>query len=660
MKYLGYLLLTSILFSCNQKPKDVQRCLELAGENKAELQKVINHYLKTKENLKLEATYFLIENMDTKYSYNNEEIGPHKSLLSFVDSLHKAQDPVIINPSKFWTGDNVFTDGHTVVDSYWDTLKLKNGPLNSRSLTVLPDLQTVKANQLIENIDYAFKVWENPWAKHLNFDQFCEYVLPYRNLTEPITQWRKEVYEDYKSELKKVNYSENIALNAAQALYERVSVVKNNYFTFREYPDLGWEDLNKVRMGTCRDQSNFIIYVMRSQGIPIGTVFLPYGTEWEVLLDSKGNYLQFGAENFPPDEDSNYYLSEWKSPATSASKFFQHSFKKDMRLLKMLALEDIPPFFRDPNLKDVTEYLHENANEVSVEVIKGSKDHKVIYLCDYTSSNKWSAIDWTEIKNDRCTFSSVGSGKIYMPAEYKNNEYNYIHPPIYLEENGHKIILNANLEEKEKIRLYRKHPRGIGETRFAKKMIETYFQVANKSDFSDAVTIFKIKDIPDKAEEVKVNLNKKYQFIRHVADTTINIAELGFFDKNETRLNGKVICSSKDTKFRPEYAFDGNIRTNYNNDNTKSWIGLALDRPIEISKVKYLFRNSFNTIEPNNQYELFYWQDSGGWISLGKKNAQLDYIDFIAPKNALLLLRNHTQGNAEMIFFMKAGEQIWG
>lgn len=55
-----------VFFSCNKNkiPKDVERALKLAEENKSELLKVINTYNKNpNDSLKLKSAYFLIENM---------------------------------------------------------------------------------------------------------------------------------------------------------------------------------------------------------------------------------------------------------------------------------------------------------------------------------------------------------------------------------------------------------------------------------------------------------------------------------------------------------------------------------------------------------------------------------------------------------------------
>lgn len=57
---------------------------------------------------------------------------------------------------------------------------------------------TVDSAFLVNHIEWAFKVWrEQPWGKHVDFDTFCEYILPYRIGDEPLSLWRKEIYECY-------------------------------------------------------------------------------------------------------------------------------------------------------------------------------------------------------------------------------------------------------------------------------------------------------------------------------------------------------------------------------------------------------------------------------------------------------------------------------
>ena len=54
------------------------------------------------------------------------------------------------------------------------------------------DCHVIKAEYLIENIDLAFAAWQKrPWRHSLSFDEFCEWILPYRIGDEPLENWRK-------------------------------------------------------------------------------------------------------------------------------------------------------------------------------------------------------------------------------------------------------------------------------------------------------------------------------------------------------------------------------------------------------------------------------------------------------------------------------------
>jgi len=49
------------------------------------------------------------------------------------------------------------------------------------------DIETISAEKLINEIDLAFQAWqENVYSKNCSFDEFCEYILPYRRMNGTI------------------------------------------------------------------------------------------------------------------------------------------------------------------------------------------------------------------------------------------------------------------------------------------------------------------------------------------------------------------------------------------------------------------------------------------------------------------------------------------
>ncbi len=87
-----FIILFSVCFffliSCDTKDKKLRSALELAGDNKEELLKVIDHYQKDPgDSLKLRAARFLAENMPGHFSYDyNKEKYP-LAIQRLVDSL---------------------------------------------------------------------------------------------------------------------------------------------------------------------------------------------------------------------------------------------------------------------------------------------------------------------------------------------------------------------------------------------------------------------------------------------------------------------------------------------------------------------------------------------------------------------------------------------
>ncbi len=67
-------------------------------------------------------------------------------------------------------------------------------PHSRQQLRAEPDLEQVKADYLIHQIDQAFRLWTNsPWLEDLTFDDFLEYLLPYRIGNESLDYWRDSI-----------------------------------------------------------------------------------------------------------------------------------------------------------------------------------------------------------------------------------------------------------------------------------------------------------------------------------------------------------------------------------------------------------------------------------------------------------------------------------
>ena len=143
----------------------VNHTLSMAGLNKSELEKVLVHY--QNDELKYRAACFLIANMDVHFSYASDGI----------DAYYHEMDSVFSNTVQ---ADSIYKNAYYHAST-------KNGNLLASS-SIKWDCQELTADLLIKQIDGAFDMWKKPWNKNLSFSLFCEYVLPYRILNEPVAQ----------------------------------------------------------------------------------------------------------------------------------------------------------------------------------------------------------------------------------------------------------------------------------------------------------------------------------------------------------------------------------------------------------------------------------------------------------------------------------------
>ena len=162
MKKLILLLGVLCMISCTRNV-GLERTFQRAGENRAELEKVLRHY--EEDERKHDAALFLLERMADCYGYADP----------LIDSLQELRYLSSLPDREYWTDS---------VKKVWSHVSFHDSPK-------VYDAQVMTADYLINHIDHAFKVWDSrPWAQHYSFEEFCRYVLPYRLADEPLTAWR--------------------------------------------------------------------------------------------------------------------------------------------------------------------------------------------------------------------------------------------------------------------------------------------------------------------------------------------------------------------------------------------------------------------------------------------------------------------------------------
>lgn len=650
VRILCMILFVCTVTSCNQHTYNqrIAEALRLAGSNRYELEKVLEHYSKAdSDSLKLRAAEFLIVNMDVHFSFEGEI---WHNLQMELDSMFKNDD----QPEKLQQG---FND---LFQKYSYTL--------TDNLEFIPDLKVITADFLIENIDMAFDIWKSPYSCHLSFEDFCEYILPYRAGKEPLSNWRTEFQKNYFPPFYERLVKEEDYITAIDFCNAIKSYPYINLSTLAgSLPDYNSHSLSIMRIGNCRQYTLQGVLAARHLGIPVALDFTPQwatrslGHEWNALISNDGKPLSFGIGD-------NCNLGEHIEiiPDRIPPKIYRQTFAKQAQSLAMICNnEKIPNTLASPCIKDVTmEYY--TCVDVPIKFdFKAPDSNKFSYLAVFDNKN-WIPVSWASINKGMSVFKKMNKNILCLPGYYFNDEFIPAAPPIIIDSIGNINHLKIDLQNKQSMILSRKYQNSLVEGS-CKEMVGGKFQASDNPDFMNALDLAIIDELPESSYQiVYTQTEKPYKYFRYIAPAKSigTISELEVYEINSSnKLSGKIIGTEQDLlDISKDKAFDGDPLTSFRKYGAldEVWVGLEFDSPRKIEKIVYLPGNDDNCIRDGELYELFYWDNK--WISLGKQigsseTYKLSYEN--VPSNTLYLLRNHTKGKEERIFTYENGKQVW-
>lgn len=634
---ISILLLTLLLISCSSmEDKRLDICLQAADSNAEELEKVLKHYEEEPE--KLKAARFLLSNMLYNYAYTDGEIDSLKRVLTMAIS----QQGVLSRE----------------IRDKWKGIRYNKA---QKEL----DIRKIKADLLIENIDLAFEVWERrPWSKHYSFEDFCDYILPYRLDNEPLERWRKLYYDRYASALDSLYQGADV-VKAAELLHDYIKkegFVHNRDFTL---PHFGALFLWKNRIGYCRDKTDLLCYAMRAAGIPVASdsyfVSNTYvgNHNWVALMDTTGQTIPF---EFEQDKDIVRDLIDARKRGKVYRKMYSIQPEK---FEGQYEDKELYARFRQPYLKDVTaEYRSVDKLET---IIGNIGKEKYAYLSVFDGS-KFDPIDVARAGKDKAVFYNVEPDMLYQVTFYRNGEFVPAGEPFWLDGMSSVRYFRPDEQRRITVRLNRKFP----DSR-VKKYLETAVGVciegANRKDFRDAELLCQVVDSP-KVNYNIVNLPKahKYRYIRYKArkGRFLQLGEFAVFSDTvqqnkwiPLRIEADTILPEEE-KRKIEAVNDGDWVSFYKSKRKGEALIFDFGQQVPVHSLVYVPRNDDNYVRAGDTYELFYQDGIKGWVSLGKQTATSAWLEYDnVPGDALLWLRNLTRGKEERAFYYEDGRQIF-
>lgn len=644
------LLLFILIFSCGKRDHSLEKALAMAGPNKVQLDSVLSYY--QNDSLKLKAAKYLIRNMPHHYSYKDTTY--FRSFYNQIDSMSKKYRNDEISGEE---RDSLFK---SIVEKYYNSLD---------TAEIVYDIQEISAHYLIDNIEKSFIVWDKSnWASHISFDQFCEFILPYKVFEcQDLDNWRDYFLNFCDGALRDHKYCELYKYSSYKAC-ETVNNSLRDYVKPKLVNDysLPIKKLNvlaELPFGLCEDYAVLAVALMRAKGIPCAVDFTPQwpfrslGHSWCVLLENSGKMVVFeGASGAPASPHKQDH---------KMAKVFRKTYKINPEIEELNAKEKyVPHPFDKPFIQDVT---HDYLTTINLDIhCPPTQKNEYAYLAVF-DNQKWVPVHWSKKSGDTYKFDNLGKNVVYLPVLFNQDGTKPFHHPILISISGEKIIIKPDTIIKQNLKLNRKYPPFENIYNIAHRVVGGKFQVATDSLFSDSLTIHTIKEMAVTSKSIELDINKSYRYWRYYSpnDAFCNMAEIYFYEKNTGKeIKGKIIGTKgsfrSDGKHGIEAVFDRDALTFFDAPHSNDcWVGVDFETPVNIKDIIYLPRNDGNCVEIGDKYELLYW-DENRWHSLGVKNADNIILEYNnCPTNALFLLHNHTKGIEERIFTYESGQQTW-
>lgn len=404
MHFLKTILLLFLLFPTGYAsaihetfPVEIEQVLQKAKQNRKELEKALLYFKKERNPQKLQAIEFLISNMDIHYS----ETYYWKDRFGHRIDFNELDYPDITTALAALDSIRMYTDGLQAQD------------------TILYDVECITGDFLIHHINHTYATWKKSIFKDIPFESFCEYVLPYRATTEPLTDWFSTYNKRYQW------IGDSLRTKSLERVLEYTGADYKMWFTssYNRKPLIENEPLPRQsalqllfrKWGACEDITALQVFSLRSQGVPCSYNFIPL---WATSMGSHFTNTVFDTQMRPLrlDVTNNTVVNRHLNREPAKVLHITYS-KQSGTLASLIDWRDIPPcFLRTTNYIDVTPQWWETS-DVTIDLFNNIPMQKIAYAYVY-NWGEWQPAWWGEVKSNKVTFCNMPKGVVILPVYY--------------------------------------------------------------------------------------------------------------------------------------------------------------------------------------------------------------------------------------------------
>lgn len=634
MRRIRLLIGILLLLSCTQENRELRSSLRSARENRPELEDVLKHYSEEGDDEKIRAAKYLVRYMSWHQSYTGD-FGRYGII---VDSLI----PEMTSAAEY----------NRLIGNVQDSLK--------RDFVIRKDTRAVKADFLIADIDEAFALWKKGrWAKHLTFDEFCEYLLPYKvEELQPVEMWRREYQQLFVGNeitvdetIDEYRGEPHIAIqNIRGAAKGHVLAYSDSLKTTNLY-DL--RSLKDIPYGDCISLCDMGLLLYRSKGIPVAMDFVPGWADragshaWLSVYTRRGiNRAVHAFSDGNPEEEVE---------CRRFAKVYRRTYRPNPELARRFRRGyPIPARLNDIFFRDVTgEYV--KCEDVMVNTRRSVLGRNV-YVAVF-DNQRWAAIAYGKRKGlGKAMFENLARNALYLPVVVKRNGIQVpLGDPFFIHSDGKVETISSNRHRNQSfsITMKRKYPVYWQLAAVYDRTRGGIFEGSNTPDFKQAEMILEISDKEGWSGYLPVADSQSFRYYRFRAQEgqVCDLAELKLYREEQFLAP---------TSASPTIS-DNDALTWKSTDNSQSQFAiLDLGSPQQITGIFYAVRSDGNDFFPGHEYVLRRW-NGALWEKLdtfvGSHDPEHEFQNMF--EGELYLITCSTTGTQSRPFIVKDNLACW-
>lgn len=632
-------------------PPAVERALSAAGGNRASLERMLLRYKRGKDRERYEAACYLVAGMPW-----HAQGGRVVSYDRRMDSLRHAADAAYYGLIRGTTAEAQESDPlhRTLVDSA-AAAAARVGLLHFGEPEVVaadcPDVVSLDGDFVRAQVEHAFALRRGvERVRRLSFDDFCEYVLPYRSIGDyPIVTPAEELHSIFAKYLM-ADTARSVAYVAAR--YNRAMWWLRRWHGAYPYETTtGLPELFYMGFHDCVDIAHYCAQTLRACGVPAAVEYNVAYKLWSTrhfsvaVPDEAGVWRAFSPESELPVEAPGKFL-----PSLNILRLHFAPWRDNPAALA--SGEPLPYELADPCIEDVTARYMETVTLTLKAPAELPAGRRLAYLASFRSSSGLVPVTWGEIDGARrnVCFNHVVPDNVYFPV-YCNDAGGLVPfgQPFLLRRDtaaeGHCVMeplgATGDTATVDAV-LLRKYPRKPRLLRQAEAAVGTVVLGSDDAAFRTADTLGVIRDVPDtRWTDLALDVRRPYRYYRVAApssDPHLHLAEIQFLARR-SRGYGNVIAPAaprgaaadsvwvrlmdeplEKCCWKAEY--DGRVETA-----PDVWpdVTLRLEEPQWVERLRFVVKHADNGVRPGDTYRLWEWTDAG-WAPLWEKRAETDEL----------------------------------